>query len=209
VSDAPFPGYPGQFQDPVVPRDPLTTSRWHDPLGEQLNAVERSAEDCRPIDHQHIDDIGKTLGRVEAHAEVDQFLDPTAQTLGRIEDQTERSVISPEVSDGGAPTPRGLAPSCVRQSQLDLRRTSTFDCYHDRRALRLPDAFRRSARAVGASPGSGRDAPRRCPASGDFVDEELCRQCDQWGDHGSGEEQCYYDWLLDRPLASKEDGGED
>jgi hypothetical protein len=62
----------------------------------------------------------------------------------------------------------------------------------------------------GSNPGSlGRTSipTRWCPDRGEAIEVTACEECDKWGDHGAGIEQCYHDWKQEKQ--DQEKGGDE
>ena len=66
--------------------------------------------------------------------------------------------------------------------------------YYTLAGLAQPPLLSRGHGSTGIRNTSALGSVRLCPDSGKLVDEEVCRACDKWDDHGAGYEQCRYEW---------------
>jgi len=173
------------------------TDPFSDPLGD-LDAleqsIERSSEPPTPL-------FGPDC----------LYMDATGLTLGALERRIEATAVPPPPIYEPA-----LQPPTAARATRGFGSDETPTLREPERlpwvALEAPPAARPSITRDGIGPparqsrgggGAGRYSPglspsmRLCPGTDEFIAEEECGSCDQFGDwseDGSGPE-CYYDWV--------------
>lgn len=179
----------------MEPHDPLAPY-YHDPLHDMLDAVENSVERWRdPLA------LSPPLPEVEK--------DPLWLQLSALEAQIEGTIIhpAPPVPGFEPPGPPPIEPVRMQPPSPGPPLPEEGRIV-DAVELRAPGAARPFFTPEGLSrdsyrphPGSnpgrlgGTSIPSRwCPELNEAIEPTRCSACEQWGDHGSGIEECRHDW---------------
>lgn len=176
--EEPFPDGAG-FYDPAFDEDPLG----HDPLRDQLDALERSIEGPGLQDADLLDPLARTLDRLEAEIERTVVPPPPAQA-----DLAPESEPGTPASDGaerlGYFSSRPPAPpEPAAHSFGMLIPPPAAVPFLTPLGLRRPGPPRRVGRSPGTRPSRRSATERRCPETGEVVDEAVqCRQCEKYDD---------------------------
>lgn len=171
---------------------------YSDPMWGELDAVERSIERT----------FEPGLG---FYPDPDAFMDDLGQALGELEATIEGTIVQPPPLE--EPEPPLLSPPPAEpplQGALSHGPPALAEpLERSWRELISPPAARPFLSSDGLSPfshrprghagtgmsGSGRSALTRwCPEANTLVTEETCIECENWGDHGAGFEECLFDW---------------
>ena len=172
---------------------------YHDPLDDALDAVEDSIERWRdpralgpPMDDaEMMDPLGRMLGELEASIE-----GMTVPPLRPFGDSGPLPVMpgppAPIVygsfgQEPPAPQEPWEKPWGMIEPPLAARPYYTHDGLTNR-PYRLQFGGSTGVR------GETTATSRRCPELEEVIEETACSSCGRWGDHGTGVEQCYYDW---------------
>lgn len=184
---------------------------YSDPIRDVLDALESSIEQpsCMPPDPWSGDgdlmgNLGRPLGAVEMS--IEDTLVPPAEPVG-VELIAPASEPVGPLSQGASEGPP-LEPEPGRLDWISLNPPVAARPFFMHEGLGAPPAQSRGRGGTGIRNSAG-SRGRWCPKERCTVDEEeYCPSCHEWGDHGSGFEQCYYDWLDEGRETDKADEGD-
>lgn len=169
---------------------------YSDPIWDVLDAMESSVEEPSSVppdpwldDGDLMGDFGQPPGAAEMGIEGIPVPPAEAAGIDLLPPESEPPALVSQGASEGPP----LEPEPGRQGWGDLDPPLAARPFFTREGLSAsPDGSRgrggRGIRNRAASTG------RWCPKERCTVDEEGCPSCDEWGDHGGGIEECYYEW---------------
>jgi len=172
---------------------------YFDPIRDQIEALETSIERSFEPDLGHfqnpeafVDGLGRSLDALEM---VIEGTEVHAPEFG-LEPTSPPAAGAPPAFSGPVhqTTQPQVLPEDTGRHWASIQPESAAVPFRTRDGLTPPSYRPRAGGGTGIRYQGGWGSVRRCPESGEFVDEEACQDCDKWRDHGAGYEQCLYEW---------------
>ena len=168
---------------------------YHDPLDDALSSLEDSVERWR--------DPQMTFWAPDAC-----FMDPVAEMLGELEASIEGTTVPPPRPFDPPPVMPG-PPEPIVYGSFDQHPPASQEPWEKPWGMLEPPLAAKPyfthdgltnrpyhPQFGGGTGVQGETAAtsRWCPEQEEAIEETACSSCGNWGDHGTGVEQCYHDW---------------
>ena len=173
-----------------------------EPIQPDLDALESSIERLsEPVDpllgnpDRFMDDLARQLGDVEQATESAMRLPPS--------EPDESYPVAPAPVESAAPAGDGTGstgpgpltePVQEQRTHIELQPERPAMPFFRRDGITPSSYAPRRGGGAGIRNSGGASAIRWCPRDDELVTDDICEDCDKWGDHGNGYAQCYYEW---------------